>query len=107
MRWEVVAVLSSVERECVRDNSEDFCVVGREYLFISRQKSCIGPQLDPQAVSKWFQSSKIGHVTGLCRAIRYMAWLNQWYSCYAVPSLSRIFRKATPAVITTWRLGPY
>ena len=56
MRWEVVAVLSSVERECVRDNSEDFCVVGKEYLFISRQKSCIGPQLDPQAVSKWFQS---------------------------------------------------
>ena len=30
---EVVAVLSSVERECVRDNSEDFCVVGKEYLY--------------------------------------------------------------------------
>jgi hypothetical protein len=36
----------------------------------------------------WLQSSKIGHETGPCRAIRYMAWLNQWYSCYAVPSLS-------------------
>jgi hypothetical protein len=35
------------------------------------------------------QSSKIGHVTGQCRAICYMAWLNKWYSCYAVPSLSR------------------